>query len=81
MTRLPELDPEKIYHAADQWRRTQRWSWRRLAREAGMPSPSGSNTMSRLGFGRIPSAYNLTLLLVKIGRTDLREFLKDQQGA
>lgn len=78
MTRPPELSPEKIYHAMDRQRRIQRISWRGVAREVGLPPGAGNNAITRLGRGRFPTVYNLTLILLWLGKTDLREFLKDQ---
>lgn len=79
MTRLPELDPEKLYMALDRERRRKKISWRKLRIEAGLPATSGSNTLTRLGQGRVPSTFNVVLLLLWVGQTDVRSFLKDQR--
>lgn len=78
MTRPSEVSAEKLYQAVDRKRRAERISWRRVAAECGMPDGSGSNVMTRLGRGHLPSPYNFVLLLLWVGQTDVRVFLKDR---
>lgn len=76
MTRPPQLDSEAIYQAADLKRRGLKISWREVQRRAGIVS---DDLFTRLGRGHLPNAHNLFLLLLWIGRTDLRSFEKAQR--
>ncbi|GAA2361013.1 hypothetical protein GCM10010432_15570 [Catellatospora methionotrophica] len=73
MTRQPQLDPEAIYVAADQRRRGLRISWNEVARQSGIAS---KDVFMRLGRGTVPHSHNLFLILLWVGRTDLRSFEK-----
>lgn len=73
--RPPELDPEAIYHAADQKRRGLRISWRKAATEASLYS---THVFTNLGRGTLPDVHNLNKVLLWIGLTDLRTWHKKQ---
>lgn len=78
-TRTPELDPEKIFRAADQKRRGLRITWAAVRRQAGFSPAKGRNVFTRLGQGHLPDTHNTVLVLLWIGLTDVRSFLKDQR--
>jgi hypothetical protein len=76
-TRPPTLDPEAIYHAADQKRRGLRISWRKAAEQADLHS---THVYTNLGRGRLPDVHNLNKVLLWIGLTDLRTWHKRQSS-
>jgi hypothetical protein len=67
------FDTEALYTRLDRARRTQRASWRKVAAAAGV-SPSA---ISRLAYGQAPSVDNLLRLLIWLGDTDTRPYIKD----
>lgn len=75
-TRLPELDAEAIYQAAEQKKRGLRLSWRKVAIESGVSHTGDTNAFRRLGRGKLPNPHNLFLMLLWIGLTDLRTWQK-----
>lgn len=76
MTRPPQLDPEAIYAAADQKRRGLRISWRVVCQQSQIAT---TDVFTRLGRGKLPHPHNLFLILLWVGRTDLRSFEKAGQ--
>lgn len=79
-TRIPELDPEAIYRAAEQKKRGLRLSWTQVREQAGINTAGGRNVFTNLGKGRLPGTHNTVLILLWIGRTDVRSFLKNREA-
>ncbi len=71
----PMLDTEALYTALDRQRRERRISFRQVLREAGIPCAS---ITTRLGRHHQVSAENLIRLLLWLGETDLKPYLRAQ---
>jgi hypothetical protein len=67
------FDSDALYIAIDRQRRQRRISFRQIAREAGLQP----NTTTRLGQGRAISADVLIRLLIWLGETDLKPYIKE----
>ena len=67
------FDSEALYVALDRERRERRMSWRAVLRAAGIP---GLGLITRLGRGHAPDISNVARLLLWLGDTDLKPYLR-----
>jgi hypothetical protein len=77
LIKLPEVDAEKVFQAADRKRRREKKSWWDVARTIGFTQ---SNVFTQLGRGRVPTTPILFPILLWIGETDLAAYRKDPVG-
>jgi hypothetical protein len=68
------FDVDALYVALDRERRTRRLSWRGLFREADVADVS---LITRLSNGKAPSAHNLVRLLMWLGNTDIKPYIRE----
>ena len=67
------LDVEALYVALDKRRRASHLQWRDIATEAEI----SASTFSRMGLhGQAPSATNLVRMLLWLGETDLKPYIR-----
>lgn len=67
------FDSEALYLALDKARRVRRLSWRAVLREAGVP---GLGLITRLSREQPPDVHNLVRLLLWLGDTDIKPYLR-----
>lgn len=75
MQREPNLfDVDAFYITLDGKRRGERKHWRDVCREAGI----SASTISRMSLdGKLPDVPNLTRLLLWLGDTDIKSFVRE----
>lgn len=75
MSREPNLfDVEALYAALDGKRRAERLHWRGVAQAAGI----SASTITRMSLdGKLPDVPNLTRLLLWLGDTDLKPYIRE----
>lgn len=72
------IDARRLYEALNQRRTALSISWREVMRQAGVRAPSFS---TRLKNGGEPDLQNLARLLLWLGDTDLRPYLREAPDA
>lgn len=67
------FDIEGFFTALDRKRRAERLRWQDISEATGVPK----STFTRMGYGQKPSADSLVRLLVWLGSTDLRPYVRE----
>lgn len=68
-----KFDAEKLYYVVDRERRRRHWRWKQVAAEADVDA----STFSRMAMmGGSPSVENLAKILLWLGDTDMRRYIK-----
>lgn len=71
---MHHFDAEALYVAIDRERRARYLSWRGVLREAGIP---GVTLITRMAHGGAPDANNLVRLLLWLGNTDIKPYIRE----
>lgn len=71
---MTRFDSDEFYVALDRQRRDRHLSWRAVAAEAGV-SPS---SFTRIAYGHGPDVNNLILMLLWLGTTDIKPFIRTE---